>query len=87
MIQRKPVPNRANTPEQKEEVLRRIAEYWHQNPDLRLMQMLTHATNVNDWYAFNIEDYVLLEYLEKVFPLTLNQGDGTENIATDPGTL
>ncbi len=81
------IPNRANTPEQKEEVLRRIAEFWHRHPELRLMQMLTCAMKVNDWYAFNVEDYDLLKYLEEAFPSTLNQGDGTKNIATDPGTL
>jgi len=63
------IPHRANTPEQKAEVLRRIADHWSRNPELRLMQLITASlqqqTDSND--GFYVEDYELLDHLDKTF--------------------
>lgn len=81
------IPSRANTPEQKAEVLRRIAEHWNRNPDLRLMQMITWAVREHRGTVdcFNVEDFDLLGFLDKSFPeRTLNQdSNGTENHSTN----
>lgn len=83
------IVNRANTPEQKDEIIARIAEHWKRNPELRLMQMITWALQMNNRKesAFYVEDYDLIRHLDEVLKPTLNQGNGTENIIADPGTL
>jgi len=72
-----PLLDRAATPEQKAEVLRRIGELWATAPDLRLLQMLVGSVGIDAdrrMDPFYVEDFDLLRRLEAM----LNQGDVTE---------
>lgn len=78
-----PVKNRANTPEEKAEVLRRIGECWERNPDLRLVQLLMAAcVSVNyQGNPFYIEDFELVAGLNH---RVLNGSDGTKDNSPNP---
>ena len=55
-------PNRANTPEQKQEIINRLHALWLQYPELRLGQLILNYFRADFYY---IEDFDLIEKLEK----------------------
>ena len=55
----KPIPNRAETDAQKEEVMRRVLEAWKRAPYLRLGQLLYNAAYRIGADVFTIEDDTL----------------------------
>jgi hypothetical protein len=59
--------DRAHTPQQKEEVIKRLLVAWKCKPELRLGQLLLcamHEAN-NDYDPFYIEDYELVRNTEE----------------------
>jgi len=61
------LPRRAQTPEQKKEVLDRLLQAWLQYPELRLGQLVDNAMYINrdnKPNLFNIEDMALIEIIE-----------------------
>jgi hypothetical protein len=63
----KPVPGRANTPEDKQQILNRILLVWGRNPKMRLGQLLGnvyHSTDAGGVKQYYTEDFELIENLE-----------------------
>jgi hypothetical protein len=60
-----PCPGRANTDEQKTQLMDRLLDAWKKQPKLRLGQLLVCAAHPPDSDIFNDEDYPLLESVEK----------------------
>ena len=58
-----PIKNRAETPEQKRQVIERLYAAWLANPDSRLCQLIMNATHPNP--VFYIEDMDLVTQVEK----------------------
>ena len=56
---------RANTPEEKKEVIDRLYDAWLLVPELRLGQLLECVKPQNLDDLFNIEDFTLIEETEK----------------------
>lgn len=58
------IENRANTPEEKKEVLDEVLAVWLRHPELRLCQLLTIACT--EERMFYIEDFILVEDVQKI---------------------
>ena len=61
------LPGRAQTPEQKKEVLDRLLQAWIDCPEMRLGQLVDNAMYINrdnKPNLFNIEDMALIEIIE-----------------------
>lgn len=77
------ISNRANTPEEKSNVLQLIEEHWKLHPQLRLMQLLLCAIKPQTLSeVFVKEDYDLLADLDQ-FERSINQIDVTNNFTPD----
>jgi hypothetical protein len=51
--------DRAETDDQKRNVMNRLLDVWCRNPELRLNQLISNVTN-----SYNIEDFELLRQVE-----------------------
>jgi hypothetical protein len=58
------IPGRAETTEEKEQVIQRLLEVWKAYPDLRLGQLILNALRDNNDILYMIEDIPLLEHIE-----------------------
>lgn len=56
--------NRAQTKEQKQEVIQRLASLWDKNKDLRLSQLLLNVFQRDFYY---VEDFELIDALEDYY--------------------
>lgn len=69
LIPRIKLPKRAETPEQKQEVMDQLLQLWLKCPELRLGQLIDNAMYLNDDTftpnLFSVEDFYLIEMLEK----------------------
>lgn len=59
------VKNRANTKEQKKEILDRLLNAWEMSPELRLGQLLENGKDQRHDDLFYVEDYNLITDVEK----------------------
>ena len=59
------IKDRAETPEQKADILKRLLECWLKSPSLRLGQMLDAITYLDDQKLFLIEDEAIIVILEE----------------------
>jgi hypothetical protein len=53
--------DRAETDDQKRNVMNRLLDVWCRNPELRLNQLISNATKRD---SYNIEDFELLRQIE-----------------------
>lgn len=68
------IKNRAETPEQKAEVLKRILDCWQESfPSLRLGQMLLNLVE-QEYHLYNVEDTTLADRLEEWAARAKNMG-------------
>ena len=57
-------PERANTPEQKQEIIERLLALWLRYPELRLGQLICNRFNKGAYFT---EDFKLIEMLEQFY--------------------
>lgn len=77
------IPGRAETTEQKREILARLAVLWERFPQLRLGQLIGnvyYSTDPGGCMLYFAEDYKLIEELESTYAPELSLG-------TVPGVL
>lgn len=65
-----PVPYRANTTEDKQEVMLRLYALWEKYPTMRLGQLIENATGSSNG-LYNVEDFILISKMEKFYGNTI----------------
>jgi len=79
-------------PKRISKVLDLIEEYWEENPDLRLGQIIANAAHVMGTEVYNIDEYNLLRGIDKLWEMSVkkshvheeNQKEATSEKKSEP---